>query len=189
MLGKPYKDLTSVTTLLCSGSKQRRPTANQKRGPSRFIAAAATHRYPMWRQTCCQDDGGRESLFYTPWHARAPISKQPPLTLDAHTFPAPSKPHLSCYPPGPILRYFLLSPPGFSPIPGTDSHCCCVPVSCFICWITYRRSVRFFKRSSALGRPIVQARLVASPVGLGRVNAASWLQHGRNGTSNPNSYK
>ena len=45
-------------------------TANQERRPSRFIAT--THRYPAWRQTCCHGDGGRESLFSTPYEPRTP---------------------------------------------------------------------------------------------------------------------
>lgn len=46
-------------------------------------------------RTCCQGDGGRESLFYTPCLACAPMSKQLPVTLDAHTFPGSTKLHLS----------------------------------------------------------------------------------------------
>lgn len=34
-------------------------------------------------------------MFYTPCLACAPMSKQLPVTLDAHTFPGSTKPHLS----------------------------------------------------------------------------------------------
>jgi hypothetical protein len=145
-------------------------TANQKRGPSRFIAAA-THRYPTWRQTCCQGDGGRESLFCTPWHARAPRGKQPPLTLGAHAFPARSKPPSELLPSRTDIELLI----SFYPRQGsvqflgqTVIATAYLPVVPSAEWPTAVKHVS----SCALGRPILQGK-----------------QRGRNETSNPNSYQ
>ena len=120
-------------------------TANHKRRPSPFIAV--THRYPVWRQNLLprRRRAGEFVLHpllcprnQSPWTPTRFLVRPNPISV--------------ANPPSPKYRViFLLSSPGFSPIPGTGRTAVCLgPVTAnwYVSWT--RRTYMLRNKQSAL---------------------------------------